>query len=148
MAKLRCDNGAQYASNDLKSWCKQRGTVLDYTVPYSPQSNGKSERLNRTLLDKARVLIFDFDVGKEMWGEAIRVAAYLTNRSPTETVTVTPFEMWNNRQPDLKYIQLFGTEVYAKNLGYLRKLDERSKRYTFIGYGANGYRLFDSNEQN
>lgn len=140
---LRCDNGKEYTNNELKVWCRQRGIRLDYTIKYSPQLNGKSERLNRTLMDKARALIFESNLDKTMWGEAIRVAAYLINRTPTETVKTTPYEMWNNKKPNLKNLQIFGTNAYAKKLGYLKKLDERSEKLFFIGYAQNGYRLFN-----
>lgn len=54
--KIRYDNGKEYVNNDLKKWCKNRGTILEHTIPYTPQLNGKAERLNRTLLEKARFL--------------------------------------------------------------------------------------------
>lgn len=39
---------------------------------------------------------------------------------------------------------IFGSEVYAKVLGPIKKLlDERSKKYVFLEYGLNGYQLFD-----
>lgn len=33
--------------------------------------------------------------------------------------------------------------AYAKVLGHIKKLDPRSKRYIFVGYAPNGYRLWD-----
>lgn len=56
VAKLRCDNGCEYKNNELISWCKQMGMVMDL---YTPQLNGKSERLNRTLMETARALVED-----------------------------------------------------------------------------------------
>ncbi|GJQ86999.1 hypothetical protein Trydic_g12582 [Trypoxylus dichotomus] len=142
--KIRCDNGKAYVNNELKKWCKNKGIVLDYTIPYTPQLNGKAERLNRTVMEKRTYLIFDSGLDKNMWGEATRVAAYIINRSPTVTLPKTPFEVWMNEKPNVKYMQVFGAEVYAKQLGYLKKLDERSKEYVFVGYGPQGYRLFDT----
>lgn len=49
VSKLRCDNGGEYRSNDFKAWCKQRGIVIDYTIPHTPELNGKSERIIRTI---------------------------------------------------------------------------------------------------
>ncbi|KYN01654.1 Copia protein [Cyphomyrmex costatus] len=71
IAKIRCDNGREYANLNIKNWCKKKGIELDFTIPYSPQLNGKAERLNRTLMERARALIFDSKMKKEMWGEAI-----------------------------------------------------------------------------
>ncbi|EZA48366.1 Copia protein, partial [Ooceraea biroi] len=73
--------------------------------------------------------------------EAAYTATYLVNRSPTKTLRVTPYEKWNERKLDLSNLKLFGSVAYAKNLGQLRKLDDRSKKYIFVGYAPNGYRL-------
>lgn len=143
VSKIRSDNGGEYTSTSFKQWCKSKGIILDFTIPYSPQLNGKAERLNRTLLEKARSLIFDKNINKEMWGEAIFVATYLLNRSPTEAVEKTPTECWTGTKPDLSRLQIFGSTAYAKVLGHIRKLDSRSKKYLFVGYAPNGYRLWD-----
>lgn len=111
----------------MKLYCKQKGIKLDYTVPYTPQQNGRAERLNRTLLNKAKAMIFDSGLKKEMWGEAVRVAAHIVNRSPTESLKVTPYQLWENKKPDLTKCHTFGCKTYAKELGNLKKLDERSK---------------------
>lgn len=48
LAKLRCDNRREYVNKNLQEWCKRKGINMDCTVPYTPQLNGKAERLNRT----------------------------------------------------------------------------------------------------
>lgn len=90
VSKLRCDNGREYINEDLKSWCKAKGIVIDVTIPYTLQLNGKSERLNRTIMEKSRALIFDSKMNKQFWGEAVYMATYLFNISPTESLKVTP----------------------------------------------------------
>jgi len=85
VAKIRCDNGKEFINNNLKNWCKEKGIELNTTIPHTPQLNGKAERLNRTLLEKVRALLFDSNMNKEMWEEALYVATYLLNRLPTET---------------------------------------------------------------
>lgn len=45
-----------------------RGILLDFTIPYSSQLNVRAERLNRTLLEKTRGLIFDSYLNKELYG--------------------------------------------------------------------------------
>lgn len=140
---IRCDNGGEYKSNHMMDWCKTKGIQMDFTIPYSPQLNGKAERLNRTIMDKARALIFETIQDKTMWGEAVQVAVFLINRTPTKTVKTTPYQMWYDKKPNLKYLQIFGISAYAKKLGHLKKLEERSKKFIFVGYAPNGYRLFD-----
>lgn len=34
---LRCDNGGEYTSREFKTYCKQKGINIQYTVPYTPQ---------------------------------------------------------------------------------------------------------------
>lgn len=142
--KLRCDNGGEYSSNIFQDWCKNKGIIVEYTVPYSPQLNGKSERMNRSLLNKTRAILFDSGLDKEMWGEAVRTAAYLLNRSPSVSVEKTPAERWNGQKPDLSRLKIFGSKVYAKvTKPNLKKLDCRSEALIFVGYATNGYRLWD-----
>lgn len=85
-------------------WCEDRGLELDKTVPYTPQLNRKAERLNRTLMDEVRALLYDSGLKKEMWGDALYTSAYLINRSPTDTLKVTPYEMWCKEKPNIKNI--------------------------------------------
>lgn len=120
------------------------GVKTDNTAPFSPQMNSKAERLNRTLCEKMRALLFDSGLEKEMWGEALRVSCYVTNRSPSVACDVTPIQLWTKVRPDLSKLKLFGCDAFAKNLRYTKKLDERSEKLKFVGYAHNGFRLWDS----
>lgn len=143
ISKLRCDNGREFVNDDLKNWCKKRGIIMDLTTPYTPQLNGKAERMNRTLIEKTRALLTDAQRDKSFWGEAARTAAYLINRSPTSAIQGTPFENWTSKKPNLSRLQIFGCNAYTKTLAPLKKLDDRCKKYIFVGYAPNGYRLYD-----
>lgn len=55
--RIRMDNGGEYTSRKLEQWIKSKGIQFEYTAPYNPQSNGKAERLNRTLNDAARSML-------------------------------------------------------------------------------------------
>nr|XP_018901181.1 PREDICTED: uncharacterized protein LOC109033162 [Bemisia tabaci] len=66
------------------------------TVDYTPQQNGVAERVNRTLLEKARCMLFDANLPKSYWAEAVNHAAFLKNRSPSRAIPDhTPEEMWS-----------------------------------------------------
>ena len=49
---LLTDNGSAYRSADFREACRLAGTRHRRTRPYRPQTNGKVERFNRTLLDE------------------------------------------------------------------------------------------------
>jgi len=121
--KLRCDNGGEYIPKSLQVWCKSKGIVLD--------------------------LLFDSCLGKEMWGKAIRTAAFIINRSPCEAVSTTPVEKWVGRKPDLSRLRIFGSKVYAciTKPNLRKKLDSRNTQYIFVGYGSNCYRLWDESNR-
>lgn len=141
VATIKCDKGGEYTA--LIPWCREKGITLDFSPSASPSNNGKSERLNRTLCDKTRAILFDSGVDKALWTEALRVAAYITNRSPTESKEITPIEIWTGKVPDLSKIQIFGCNAYAKNLKNKTKLGERSTKTIFVGYAPSAYRLWD-----
>lgn len=64
-------------------------------MPYTPEQNGVNERMNSTLVERARAMLQGSGVDKIFWEQAIQTAAYLVNRSPTNALTShkTPFEM-------------------------------------------------------
>lgn len=141
IATLRCDNGREYISDKLKEFCRNNGTVIDYTVPYTPELNGKAERLNRTLVEKARSMAYEAGMPKEFWNEAVHVAAYLYNRSPTSSneKNVTSAEIWYNRKPEVSNLRV---------LRELRtKFDFKSEKCIMMGYTNTGYRLWSLEKQ-
>lgn len=96
IAKIRCDNGGEYKSNQFREACNATGIQIQYSEPYTPEHNGVAERMNRTLIEKARSMIADSNVNKNLWGEAVYCAAYLSNRSPSRAIAsnATPIELW------------------------------------------------------
>jgi len=70
--------------------------------------NGIAKRLNRTLMEKVRALLFDAEIKKELWEEALYTATYILNRSPTYSLKKTPYEMWEERKSNLLKLQIFG----------------------------------------
>ncbi|UYV70046.1 hypothetical protein LAZ67_7001592 [Cordylochernes scorpioides] len=122
---VECDNGGEYVTEDIKSWCKAKGIIMDLTIPHSPQLNGKAERLNRTLMEKTRAVLIDSGVEKYTRGEAVRVSAYLLNRSPTQELEKTPAELWFNKKTNLSNLQHFSCEAYVKTLKHIKKLEDR-----------------------
>lgn len=108
--------------------------------------NSISERLNRTLLEKARSMLLASDNKWHFWNEAVVAANYLKNRSPTSAHggqfdRKTPAELWFGKKPDLSNIRIFGSKCYnhipADNR---KKLDSKSSkcimhRSTLIVFG-------------
>lgn len=56
------------------------------TCVYSPQQNGVSERMNRTIMDKVRCMLSETGLEQKFWAEAGSTAVYLINRSPNSAI--------------------------------------------------------------
>jgi transposase InsO family protein len=76
---LRNDNGSEFCGKEFDQLCKQCGITQQNTTPYTPQQNGVIERMNRTLMDKARSILSDVGLEQELWAEAVETASYLVN---------------------------------------------------------------------
>ena len=53
----RTDNGMKFCSIEFDQLCKNEGIVRHRTVRYTPQQNGVAERMNITLLVRARCML-------------------------------------------------------------------------------------------
>ena len=47
---------------------------------------------------------------------------------------MTPYEAWHGRNPAVSHLRVFGCLTFAKELGHIGKLDDRSTPGVFIGY--------------
>ena len=79
-------------------------------------------------------------LSKDFWAEAINMAGYLVNRSPSTAIeSKTHFEVWSGTPTDYSNLRVFGCPTYTHmNDG---KLEPRAKKCTFLGYasGTKGY---------
>nr|CAE03833.3 OSJNBb0013J13.10 [Oryza sativa Japonica Group] len=80
---LRTDNGGKFCSDAFDDYCRKEGIVRHHTIPYTPQQNGVAERMNRTIISKARCMLSNTRMNKRFWAEAANTAYYLINRSPS-----------------------------------------------------------------
>ena len=130
---LRTDNGGEYTSNQFETYLKAEGIRHEHTVPKTPQQNGVSERLNRTLAESASSMLLDSKLPKKFWAEAVSTAAYLRNRCPTAAVQgKTPFEVWYGMKPKVNYLRVFGCDTYAHiPKDERRKLTPRPRNVSF-----------------
>lgn len=144
---LRTDNGGEFCNSELEFFLKKNGIVHQKTNPYTPEQNGMCERMNRTLIEKARCLQFEAKLSKRFWAEAVNTAVYLRNRSVVSGLkTKTPYEMWTGIKPDVTDIRIFGSEVMVHIPKQKRnKWDKKANKMLLVGFGENvkGYRLYD-----
>lgn len=73
---------------------QEKGIQLKMTVSYTPKHNGHAKNLNWTLGEKARSMLLDSNLNKNIWGKGLCAAAYLINYPPTSTVEAKTTQMW------------------------------------------------------
>ena len=54
------------------------------------------------------------DLPVSLWGYALKIIAYLLNRVPTKSVVSTPYEIWNGKRLNLKYVKIWGCLAHVK----------------------------------
>jgi transposase InsO family protein len=79
---LRTYNGGEFCGNEFEELCKKCSIARHKTTPYTPQQNGVTKRMNRTLMEKSRCMLSGVRLGQEFWAEAMGTACYLVNKSP------------------------------------------------------------------
>ncbi|WZY72232.1 hypothetical protein YC2023_004472 [Brassica napus] len=144
---FRSDNGGEYIGQAFKQHLSQYGILHQTSCPYTPQQNGVAERKNRHLMEVARSMMFQANVPKKFWSDAVATACYLINRTPTLILKgQSPFEVLNKHKPSLEHIRIFGCLCYVLIPGELRnKLEARSTKAMFIGYSTTqkGYKCYN-----
>lgn len=143
---LRTDNGGEYMNTEFENYLKKEGIIHQTTNPYCPEQNGTAERLNRTIIEKARCLLFEAGLEKRFWAEAVNTACYLRNRSAVSNIPKTPYEIFFGRKPDLSHIRIFGSTAMTHiPKEKRRKWDKKSTKSILVGYSetTKGYRLYN-----
>ena len=143
---LRTDNGTEYVNKKLIGFFDETGILHQKSNAYTPQQNGVAERMNRTLVEKAKCLMFDADLPKCYWAEAMKMASLLINVTVTSSHDDVPCRRYYGVVPDISKLKLFGSSVMVHVPSVKRgKLDRNGKEMIFIGYDEErkGYRVAD-----
>ena len=139
---FRTDNGTEFF--DITKVCIENGIHHQKTGVYAHEQAAGGERINLTLLNKIRAMLFLAKLDKRFWAEALLAAVYLYNRTPHTSVNYkSPYELKFGHKPNLKHIKIWGSLAYSL-INKPKKLDPRAKPTILIGYEAsNLYKLLD-----
>ncbi|MCO5609341.1 hypothetical protein L7F22_063567 [Adiantum nelumboides] len=143
---LHTDNGEEYTSSELKDFCSKRGICKEFTTPYTPAQNGIAERMNHTIQERVTTMLSMATLPPEFWGEAVMTAVHIINQLLSIPLNFKiPQEMWIGKKPNYDTLHVLGCEAFSHIPKDLRKkLDPKSHKCIFIGYGVDGemgYRL-------
>src|SRR5436305_2037696 len=142
---IRTDGGGEY-HKEMEVLLKGTGIEHQETAPHTPQSNGVSERMNRTLMDMVCPMLEASNTPLELWAEAVAAACYIKNRLPTRALDgKTPYEAWTGEKPRVDQLRKFGCVVYRHiPKKRRRKLDSKSMKGILVGYESDSgmYRVY------
>ena len=141
--KVRSDRGTEYTSKEFTDLLKTHGIEHHKSTPDSPQQNGRAERWNRTITDKALAMLHLAGLSHGFWELAVACAVHLYNRQPMRCHKWrTPIEIWCGKAPDVSYFRVFGCKAFVHvQKAHRHKLEKKALEMTFVGYaaGTKGY---------
>ena len=136
---VRTDNGTEFTNQELRTYFEDVGITHQTSAVRTPQQNGVVERRNRTLVEAARTMLIYSSAPLFLWADAVATACFTQNRSLVHPrFNKTPYELVNNRKPDISYLHVFGALCYPTNdREDLGKLKAKGDIGIFIGYSEN-----------
>jgi hypothetical protein len=146
---VRCGGELELTAGQMGAHLTSKGIVLQRTVAYAHQQNGKSERYIRTIEEGGQALLADSGLPMSFWLDAVLTRQYLVNRLPTSTLpaNTTPFEaLTGGRKPDLSHLRVWGCDCYVAVPSETRgKAGPKCFRAIFVGYEEHrvGWRVRD-----
>ncbi|KAE8891573.1 hypothetical protein PF005_g10963 [Phytophthora fragariae] len=143
----RTDNGTEFVNKEMDRLCASNGIVHQKTVPYSPQQNGVAERINRTIMDNARIMLYYKGISTMWWSEAVSTSVYPINRLTTTTHSrMTPYGLAVKDKLRLDHLRVVFSVGYAHiDKAKRTKLEPKDFKCMLLGYAENSksYRVYD-----
>ncbi|CAA7014375.1 unnamed protein product [Microthlaspi erraticum] len=140
---LRTDNGLEFCNQQYDKLCRESGVKRHKTCLYTPQQNGVSERMNRTIMDKVKSMLQETGLEGEFWAEAASTAVYIINRSPSSAIEFeVPEYLWTGIKPGYSHLRRFGCVAYVHTVS--DKISPRDTKGILLGYaqGTKGYMIW------
>ncbi|GFX42730.1 retrovirus-related Pol polyprotein from transposon TNT 1-94 [Trichonephila clavipes] len=148
-SKMMSQGTGNVSAKTILTWLIQE-YFMKKTIPYNSESNGKSERANRVLVERARSLLYESKLPLKFWAEAINCSTQVSNVTPRKGKEKIPLKIWTGNKPKLNYLKKFGCVAYFHVPKVLRnKFEVPGRRGIMLGYARErrGYRIYDIKNQ-
>ncbi|UYV68116.1 hypothetical protein LAZ67_5003095 [Cordylochernes scorpioides] len=89
------DRGRNFMSQTIREINNLNGTIHRFTTAYHPQTNGLTERLNKTLTDMISMYV---DVDQKNWDNILPYVTFAYNTARQETTGYSPFFLVHSRE--------------------------------------------------
>jgi hypothetical protein len=130
---LRTYGGGKYVNIDL--FCERTGIARQRTEADNPASNGKAERMHRTVLNMARLHDFQLPVAYAILGRRRQICRVCVEPQPLrgEPESLLIMEMLEGKPPNLAHIVTFGSPCMVYRKAGKNSLKKRSQRGLILG---------------
>ncbi|MBW0476559.1 hypothetical protein O181_016274 [Austropuccinia psidii MF-1] len=125
---LRTDNTQEFTSANFTSALASLGITFCPSLPYLPQENGESERLNQTLGNMAWAMMVQSGMPEHFWQFAYSLEAFLHNRLlNSQCLNSSPYQELFGTAPSIATLYPFGADaiVHVPAVNQLHKLAPR-----------------------
>ena len=143
----RSDNGGEFTSKEFKNFCELNGIAMQFTNAYTPEQNGVSERLNRTINSAIRSVLVETHLPEGLWAELAMSFIHLKNRFPHSALKgQIPYVLWNEQKFSVAYLRSIGSKCYVHFSEPGRnKYKARAWEGVLVGYAraTRGYRVWN-----
>jgi hypothetical protein len=111
---VRFDLGGELgSSNKVVKLFEDAGYSVEPTAPASSSQNGPGERPHQTIANGMRALLDGAGLKPMFWPYAFQHYLWLYNMTPHGDAKASPFEICTGNKPDLRYLRVFGCQVYV-----------------------------------
>jgi hypothetical protein len=118
------DAGGEYKSKEFLRILNSSGIKILQSVPHTPQQNGRAERFNHTIMEKAEAMRHEACLPDSYWEFVVEHAVHCYNCTPVMRLKwCTPYEAITKTKPDISRLRVFGCGAYV----YLHKDVRKNK---------------------
>jgi hypothetical protein len=142
--RIRLDRIPEQVGEEMKFVLFSRAIQAELTGVDQHQQNGVAERAHKTIYDRVGPTLAHARLPPKFWPEIARTAAFLSNRSPSSKLNMTPYQAWYGDKPDLSRLRVIGSKgEYLIPPKQRKKLTEpRTRPCILLGYEGNtNYRI-------
>jgi hypothetical protein len=108
--RIRLDRIPEQVGEEMKFILFSRAIRAEVTGVDQHQQNGVAERAHKTIYDRVGPTLAHAGLPPNFWPEIARTAAFLSNRSPSSKLNMTPYQAWYGDKPDLSRLRVIGSK--------------------------------------
>ena len=104
----------EYCSKEFDRYSLEHGIRKENIVPRTPQENGVSERMKRTIMERARCMRLHVGFPLQFWVDVVDTDVYLINRGPSSSLDGgIPEEAWIGKKVNYFLLNPFGCQAFS-----------------------------------